>query len=52
MSEFDIVTAVLSGGRHLELRVFCDDTVSSVREVSLTQQLCRLMEDCEEKWKR
>ena len=52
MSKFEMITAVLSGSRQLELRVFCDGAVSVAAEQALTSQLCSSMNKKEEQWKR
>ena len=52
MSEFSIITAVLSGGRHLELRLFCSDSVSATTEQSLTNRFCSYMDKYDRQWKR
>ena len=49
----EIVTAVLSGTRTLELRVFSAADaahVSSQQEIQLTRRLCRLMDRHYENW--
>ena len=49
MSGFEIVTAVLAGGRHFELRVFYTGQVTVAREQLLTERLCCLMDKQEDK---
>lgn len=48
----DIVTAVLSGDRSLELRVFADEIVSLASEQLLTKRLCKLMDRHKGVWQR
>ena len=50
MTEFNIVTAVLSGGRNLELRLFYDDNVTVSTEQSLTRRFCNYMDKYDQHW--
>ena len=52
MSEFELITAVLAGSRHLEIRIFSDCPVSSLTECDLTHQLCNTMSRQELQWRR
>ena len=49
----EMVTAVLSGARNLELRVFVElDSFTPVEERRLTSSLCRLMDRRANAWRR
>ena len=48
----ELVTAVLSGDRCLELRLFSPDDVPVREEQKLTKRLCRLMDRFCLKWRR
>lgn len=52
MSEFEIITAVLAGSRHLEMRIFANCHVSPTVEQAMTQHLCILMDRKEKQWRR
>ena len=49
--DFEIVTAVMAGDNHLELRVFSPEGVTVVEELVLTARLCKLMDRCQQKWR-
>ena len=48
----EMVTAVLSGGRDLEIRVFADIEMSLSNEQMLTQKLCKLMDRHANLWRK
>ena len=52
MSEYEIITAILAGSRHLEMRIFANCPVTATVEQSMTQQLCILMNRKEKQWRR
>ena len=48
----ELVTAVISGDRNFELRVFMEGLMSVDHEQVLTRRLCRLVNIFHEDWKR
>ena len=48
----ELVTAVISGDRSLELRLFAGEFLSVQEELTLTHGLCQLMNRAESSWKR
>ena len=48
----ELVTAVLSGSRNLELRVFSENELDITTEQSLTRRICRLVDSYEVDWRR
>ena len=49
--DFEIVTAVMAGDNHLELRVFSPEGIAVSEEVMLTARLCKLMDRYQRKWR-
>ena len=50
--DFRIQTAILSGGKTKELRVFSVRDIDVATEKMLTQRLCRLMDKNETEWRK
>ena len=48
----ELVTAVISGDRILEVRVFAGEFLAVREEQELTRGLCRLMNRADVPWKR
>ena len=46
------MTAVISGDRCLELRVFMQEEFSIADEITLNKRLCRLVNVFQDDWKR
>ena len=51
-NKMELLTAVISGDRCFELRVFLQEEFSVANEITLTRRLCRLVDACQEEWKR
>ena len=49
--DFEIVTAVMAGDNHLELRLFSPEGVTAAEELALTARLCKLMDRYQRKWR-
>ena len=48
---FEILTAVMAGNNHLELRVFSLKGIPVSDEVRLNVRLCKLMDRYQRKWR-
>ena len=50
--DFDILTAVISGDKTFQLRVFSPVGISVAEEVLLTARLCKLMDRYQRQWEK